>query len=90
MFVTSVQLVVVKSVFSCNAKVIEGTSHESRRLPLEEGVMLNTGVGVERPVKIPHREAPTQRLPSADAAREGGLVTGASLANQIAPESNEP
>ena len=46
MVATSVQLVVVKSEFCCNAKSIEGIIHEMTVLP-PEGLMLNKGAGVD-------------------------------------------
>lgn len=40
-----IQFVVVKSEFSCNTKLVEGTSHEKSRLLLAV-VRFNFGVGV--------------------------------------------
>ena len=45
-FVTSVQLVDVKSVFSCSAKSIEGTIQE-RTMFVSERVRFNHGDGVD-------------------------------------------
>jgi hypothetical protein len=43
--VTSVQFIVLKSEFCCNAKPIEGMVQEMTAL-LSEGVRLNHGIGV--------------------------------------------
>ena len=50
--VTSVQFVVVRSEFACNAKSLDGTIHERTRLVFARA-MLSEGVGVDCKVQMP-------------------------------------
>lgn len=85
-FVTSVQLVVVKSKSCCNTKFVEGTVHESMRLPFV-GVIFMEGVGVIREVQIPPPlMVATRVFPFADEATDVQYCTGTLLNVQVIPE----
>src|SRR5260370_40041422 len=84
-FVSSVQFVLVKSEFCCKRKCIEGTVQERTRL-VPEGVMVNSGAGVDWEVQMPPPLATaTNLLPSADEATELQFVMGAPLAIHVVP-----
>ena len=88
-FVTSVQFVVVKSKFCCNAKFVEGTIHERVRLPFV-GAMFICGAGAACLVQIPpfHATA-TDLFPSADDATDCQTKWGALFEIHVLPESVE-
>src|SRR6185503_5045185 len=88
-FVTSVQLVVVKSKFACNAKSIEVTVQERKTLPPERA-MFSSGAGTECEVQIPPPLTTATNLPpSAEVATELQFATVTLFDTQVFPASIE-